>query len=185
MDKLHPTLWRTCRVLGNRLRLRMLAELLLRPDQSVSGLARRLELPLPVASRYLRELNARGLLRVRREGSRVYYRPGADRSVWNAAPLLAALERAFADEAEPIELVYRAVTAFTQPRRILIVKALGSSEQTMAALRMKTRMCHRVLARHLRKLESRGFVRIEGNRCRCARPESPFPATLLELVLRD
>lgn len=50
-----PTLWRTCRVLANRKRLRLLYDVAHSPDGlTVGEAARRARLPLPVASQYLR-----------------------------------------------------------------------------------------------------------------------------------
>jgi len=72
-----PTLWRTCRVLANRTRLRIFRRLAQQPGQTVSDVARRLRLSLPVTSQYLRALEARGLLSARRVGLRVTYRPSA------------------------------------------------------------------------------------------------------------
>lgn len=179
---LRPTLWRTCRILANRVRLRMLGELFQNPDQAVSMVAEKLDLPLAVASRYLREMNARGLLRARRSGRWVHYRPWADRSIRGATVLLRALEQTFTVEKQPVEVIYHQITAFTHPRRIAIVRTLGSTELSMASLRVRTGLCHRVLARHLRKLEARGFVLVDGKRCRCASPDDSLARTLLKLA---
>ena len=66
---LQPTLWRTCRVLANRTRLRMFHLLLHQPGQTVSAIAERLGLTVPVASQNLRALEARGLLALSRSKS--------------------------------------------------------------------------------------------------------------------
>ena len=50
VTSLQPTLWRTCRVLANRTRLKICARILQQPDQTVSAIAERLKLPLPAAS---------------------------------------------------------------------------------------------------------------------------------------
>ncbi len=71
ISSLRPTLWRTCRVLANRTRLKIYALLLRQPGQTVSAIAEQLKLPLPAASHYLRALEARGLLAVRRKGRNV------------------------------------------------------------------------------------------------------------------
>jgi DNA-binding MarR family transcriptional regulator len=74
---LQPALWRTCRVLANRTRLHMRGCLLQHPGQTVSAVADQLKLSLPVASQYLRALEARGLLTVRGVSRRLKYRIGA------------------------------------------------------------------------------------------------------------
>ena len=57
---LQPTRWRTCRVLANRPRQQIFGLLVQQFPQTVSAVAARLHLPLPVASQYLRALEARG-----------------------------------------------------------------------------------------------------------------------------
>src|SRR6266705_1540127 len=88
---LQPTLWRTCRVLANRTRLQMLQLLSKQPDQTVSAVAKRLNLTLPVASQYLRALEARGFLTLRRTGLRVKYRANPTTSATTVPTLVAAL----------------------------------------------------------------------------------------------
>jgi len=155
---LQPTLWRTCRVLANRTRLQMLGLLVRHPNQTVSAVARRLRVPLPVASQYLRALEARGLLTVRRAGARVRYELGAATSGEAAQELIEALRRAFQRDPTPVETLFNLATAFTQPRRIEIVRALNQEAQSRVQLKAATGISTRALARHLRKLETRGFV---------------------------
>lgn len=182
---LQPTLWRTCRVLANRFRLRILQQLLRQPDQTVSMIARKLHMPLPVASQYLRALNARGLLQSRRVGKYVYYRPVADKSVTGAAQLLKAIRQTLIQEKQPIDVIFRLVTAFTHPRRVAIIRALGYSATTKPSLRIKTRMSGRALSRHLKKLADRGFLIVGSRTYRCARPECPLAKTLIRLALGE
>ena len=155
---LQPTLWRTCRVLANRTRLQMLGLVLRRPNQTVTAVARQLKLSLPAASQYLRALEARGLLTVGRVGRRVKYRLGAAPSGEAAQELIEPLRRAFQREPSPVETVFNLATAFTQPRRIEIVRALKQEARNRGQLKAVTGMSGRALARHLRKLEARGFV---------------------------
>lgn len=182
---LAPTLWRTCRALANPIRLRLLDELFKHSDQTVSGIAARLRLPMPLASKYLREINARGLISTRRSGRSVYYQPKADHTVRGAADLLQALECCFATERHPTKTIFRQVTAFTHPRRIAIAQALQSRAQTLASLRIKTGLSLRVLSRHLRKLKSRGFVEDVGRTKRLATLHSELQRTLLSLAFRS
>lgn len=155
---LHPSLWRTSRVLANRQRLRILELLFRQPGLTVSAVAEQLRLPRPVASQYLRALNARGLLQVERKGSWVRYRPGADESVAHAQALFTALRETFRNDPNPIERTYRLVTAFTNERRMAVYRILSNGQRTYPQLLVETRMSHPALSRHLRKLEARGFV---------------------------
>lgn len=182
---LQPTLWRTCRVLANRLRLRILQQLLRRPDQTVSMIARKLHMPIPVASQYLRALNARGLLQARRAGKYVYYRPIADKSVAGAVQLLKAVQQTLVQEKQPVDVIFRLVTAFTHPRRIAIIRALRYGAATRSSLRIRTRMSGRALSRHLKKLADRRFLIVDSRTYRCARPECPLAKTLIWLALGE
>jgi DNA-binding transcriptional ArsR family regulator len=155
---LQPTLWRTCRVLANRTRLQMLGLLLRRPNQTVSAVALQLKVSLPVASQYLRALEARGLLTVGRVGRRVKYRISAAPSGEAPQELIETLRQAFQRDSAPVETLFKLATAFTQPRRIEIVRALKQEPQSRGQLKAVTGMSARALARHLRKLEARGFV---------------------------
>lgn len=161
---LQPTLWRTCRVLANRTRLQMLGLLLQHPDQTVSAVADQLKLSLPAASQNLRALEARGLLTVRRVSRRVKYRIGTGPSGEATRELIGALRRAFRRGPAPVETLFNLATAFTQPRRIEIFRALQQEPQSRRQLKALTGMSSRALARHLRKLEARGFVLCRGRR---------------------
>lgn len=152
---LHPTLWRTCRVLANRTRLKMLDLLIREQPLSVSAVASQLNLDLPVASQSLRALEARGFLTSRRVSRRVDYRLNNE----GAAPLVASVRQAFQLYPMPLETIFRLATAFTHPRRVEIFRALAGSSRSMDRLRAFTRIPSRSLFRHLAKLESRGFVR--------------------------
>jgi DNA-binding transcriptional ArsR family regulator len=156
---LQPTLWRTCRVLANRTRLKILAQLLHRPGQTVSEHAGQLKLPLPVASQYLRALEARGLLAVRRKGLRVVYQPALAAIRTPTTELVRALRRVFQHRRHPVEAIFKTATAFTHPRRIEIFKALRKENHSLAQLRTRTGISVPSLYRHLKKLEARGFVK--------------------------
>src|ERR1700731_1646257 len=90
-----PPLWRPCRVVANRKRLRTLALLIRQPNQTVSAVAERMSLSMPAASQYLRALEARGLLTCRRVGRRVEYRPSPGTGEGTAEEIVKALRLAF------------------------------------------------------------------------------------------
>lgn len=157
---LQPTLWRTCRSLANRTRLQIFERLLLQPGQTVSEVAMGLKPSrrAGMASSYLRTLEARSLLTVRRTGRRVTYRPNIASGSGPAGRLVAALGLAFKHEPQPIEHIFKLATAFTHPRRIAIFRALQNKPTTLAQAQIATGISSRALRRHLRKLETRGFV---------------------------
>lgn len=152
-----PTLWRTCRVLANRTRLQIFGLLAEQSPQTVSSVALRLQLPLPVASQYMRALEARGLLTSRRVGRRVDYRLGAATSD-SAQALVAALRLAFRQDSSAVESLFKLSTAFTHPRRIEIFRVLHLEARTLNQIQAATRISVPALLRHLGKLEARGFV---------------------------
>lgn len=178
LPPLNPSLWRTCRALANRKRLAMLAELTARPGQSVTAIAGRLRLPLPVASQYLRHLNARGFLTPSRRGSQVVYRPVADRSVPHAHDLLTAIQASLSSRKDAIPFVFRHLTAFTHPRRIALVAALGRGASRVGDLSRLTGISRRALHRHLRKLFDRGYLCLTADGIALAKPACRLAAAL-------
>jgi DNA-binding transcriptional ArsR family regulator len=175
-----PTLWRTCRVLANRTRLKIFALLSHDAPQTVSSVALRLNLALPVASQSLRAMEARGLLSLRRVKRRVEYRvkSRSDGGHELVKPLRSALRR----EAGAVELVFRLCTAFTHPRRIEVFWALKSGPRTVGELHATLRISAMALRRHLRKLESRGFVRCRLGSYSALLPADPLGGTLARLA---
>jgi DNA-binding HxlR family transcriptional regulator len=182
MNKFRPTLWRTCRVIANSTRLSLLNELFKVGELHVADLARRIGTSDHNATTQLRALNARGLILSRRQKMRVIYRAEANREVDSAIKLLKALNVSF-QQSLPKETVIRMATAFTHERRIEIVRALDGSKKTFYELRETTGMSAPSLSRHIRKLETRGFVIRTSERYCLARPENCLGRTLLKLAL--
>jgi len=179
---LQPTLWRTCRVLANRTRLQIFGLLTRTPALSVSAVAEHLQLSLPVASQYLRALEARGLLIPRRVGRRVQYRLNVASAMEPARELTVALRLAFQRDPAPVETLFRLATSFTHPRRIEIFRALAVQARTLGQLQAVTRISVPALFRHLRKLEARGFVEGRRGLYAAANRQDVFGRTLARLV---
>ena len=145
-------------MLANRTRLKIWAILLRQPGQTVSAIAEQLEMPLPAASLCLRALEARGLLSARRKGRAVLYRPAPAAAGTSAAALVKALRRVFSQEGDPVGTIFKTATAFTHPRRIEIFSVLRKKNQNVVQLGLRTGISVASLYRHLKKLETRGFV---------------------------
>ena len=170
---LHPTLWRTCRVIANRSRLRIFALLIRQPGQTVSAIADRSNLPIPVASQYLRVLEARGLLEVRRVGRRVSYRLSSTITGGRAQGIVEAMLEVFRRDPKPVEALFKTATAFTHPRRIEIFRTIQRKPQTLHQLHDATGIPLWTLRRHLKKLEARAFVASwSGNYVAANRPDA-------------
>ena len=155
---LHPTLWRTSRVLANHSRLALFGSLVQQPDQTVSVLSKRLRLPMSLTSEYLRALEARGLLTVRRSGRWVKYRPALAERGSPGSALVPALRAVFRQESTPVETAFKLATAFTHPRRVEIFRILHAGACTLEQIKAATRIPMVALRRHVRKLETRGFI---------------------------
>ena len=184
MEKLRPSLWRTCRVLANESRLKLLWRLLQEGEMSMTQLAQSVGLSTSNASRHLRALGARGLIKAEQRGLFVFYSVEANVEVDHAPELLEALRACYLD-AIPYHRIIRLATAFTHPRRITIVKALIGMEMTEAALSIKSRIPPQSLYRHVAKLERRGFVKkTKEIVCLIEEQEMPLERVLLGAALR-
>lgn len=164
MADLKPSPWRTCRVLANMPRLKLLALCLRQPGLTVSASAARCAIRPPIASEYLRALEARGLLRVQRVSRWVHYYPGDSPIVRD---LIAVLTRTLRhQDAQSLRLVFRLATAFTHPRRIEIYRALDSEPRNLTDIAKQSRIPINPVLRHLHKLQTRGFVRHSARRAK-------------------
>jgi DNA-binding MarR family transcriptional regulator len=177
-----PTLWRSCRVLANRHRLRMLGVLVRETELGVSAVAQRLALPTPIASLYLRALEARGLLKVRRRGGRVSYRVPTSAETAASGPLLAALRAGFRRAPDFGEHVFRCATAFTHPRRVELYRALRSGLDGQGALCRSIKASRTAVVRHLGKLQARGFVRYRRGHWLATRPPDALSRALAQMA---
>ncbi|MBN1270284.1 MAG: helix-turn-helix domain-containing protein [Kiritimatiellae bacterium] len=183
--RLSPTLWRTCRALANRQRLRILHQFTMNTSLTVSDVVRQLGIPEPLASRYLRALNARGILQVRRAGREVFYRLDADPSVPHAAALIRALRVTLNTRSSSVDKAFAALTGFTHPRRIVLVQALLADRPlTLKAITIRNGIPLPAAVRHLRKLTRRGYVVKTKTGYRRAKPRSLLHKTLLALALK-
>lgn len=178
---LQPSLWRTCRALANRRRLRILRHLDEHGGQSVSEIAADLRMPIALVSQYARILNARGLLAVRRRGAEVRYAANPDTSVAAACALMGPIREALRGSRNGVEEVYRLVTATTHPRRELILATLRDAPRTAAQLRMEIRIPARSLRRQIAKLLSRGLILKDGQVFQCVPTPSPIARVLISL----
>ena len=176
---LSPTLWRTCRVLANASRLRVLKTVLDHGPACVGAIARVGGVSEVSATQQLRLLQARGLLAATRQSRWVYYSASADPAVEHAAPLLAALRQAFARGVETPELLF-ALTAYTHPRRIALVRLLAAGPASVDEMSARGGLSRVACYRHVDKLKRRGIVKLgDGNRFQLASPAFAFGAALL------
>ena len=180
---LSPSLWRTCRALANRRRLRLFRHVLEHPDSTLSQIAAQTGLTVPVASQYLRALNARGLLAARRASRWVHYRVEPDPSVPESAAIASALASHCRGGRQAAESAFRVLTAFTHPRRVFIVGWLyRTNAAEPAELASRGGMSRHALWRHLTKLERRGLVTRDGAVCRLTPAPNGLAAALIRIA---
>ena len=156
----HPTLWRTCRVLANMNRLASLASVLKEPGLSVEQIATAAGITETKAALSLRALQSRGLIAARRESRWVRYYPDPDPFVPSAEHVLAALRQCHVSGVTNGD-VFRTVTAFTHPRRLIMLRCLQING-TMPAETLAAK-CHISLPaiyRHLSKLKNRALIHV-------------------------
>ena len=189
--KLRPSLWRTCRAIRNPIRLRLLKEVFEHDgEKCVSSLARSLEIEEPLASVYLRQLNARGLIGVARERIRVIYNTCPDRSLPESVKLQAVLRGYLAGELADgwdVELV-RLIDAFSHPNRLAMLIRLARGPATIHQLTRAAGVVVKSIYHHLRFFTSAGLIacgrNARGFTAISLVPQThPVVCTLLELTL--
>ncbi len=181
---LNPTLWRTCRALANRGRLKVLASLVERDGQTVTEVAEANGISLSLACQYLRALNARGILSARREGRWVRYLVAPNFTIPETTPLIEALRHDLVRGTDAVNDAFRDLTAFTHPRRIMIIRTLHATEGlTFGILRVRTGVSREALRRHIKKLVDRRFVKVRKGVYSCCRPPSQLARVLTMIAV--
>jgi DNA-binding transcriptional ArsR family regulator len=182
-SKLQPTLWKTCRVLANPTRLALLTTVVRQPEICIQELAQKCRIERTVASKHLRALQARGLLRVRRVSRWVFYAPRANPSVQHADALLDAVLTAL-KRGDAFSTVTWAATAFTHERRIVLMRALAETPIDFQTLVYQCRISPAALHRHLAKLERRQMAEHSGRGMWRLRTPSHAFARQLQVIAR-
>jgi DNA-binding transcriptional ArsR family regulator len=158
---LQPTLWRTCRVIANAARLEIFAFLLKNPGQPVTSVAEHFNISLSSASEHLRLLESRGLLSVQRARRWVKYRVVPSDRENPGSALAIAMKTVFQRDRNAAQSIFKSATAFTHPRRVEVFRLLRDGPKSFDQLRHASRISLWALYRHLKKLEVRGFVRLQ------------------------
>ncbi len=185
MGQLNPTVWRTCRALSGSTRVRIFRQILERPGQNVSQLAKQLDIGISDASQELRRLQSRGLLRRSCQGMSVVYLPIPDPQVSSAAPLLQALKTAFSSDQESDESITRTAKALGHERRIAIVRSLLQGPQSRQELSILSNTQLATLKKHLKCLIDGGVVIKSAKKYELQSPSSPMLTVWLKLLRSD
>ena len=189
-EKLRPTLWRTCRALLNGMRLRML-KLALEGEGAlcVRDYAKMLSIPDSIASIYLRQMNARGLLGVTRDRIKVFYNGNQDASLPDSILVQKALRDYFAKGAKKgwESEIMTILRAFSHFNRLAILVRLSEGPATMSELFDSMGVCVKSVYHHLGFLHAAGLL-TETRKCRrpsvftLVEPVHPVCRVLLSLV---
>ena len=167
-NELKPTLWRTARALANADRLNLMRLVAnAKGAKGVSELALEANIPIPIASIYLRALNARGLISVIRTGSFVYYGTGSDRSLPVAVAIQGAFRRLFAKKELPDDwqdILLPILNAYSNQRRELMVRILSEHNGiSFLEFHKRSGLCETSFLRHLRILVNAGIISLDSN----------------------
>ena len=186
MQKLSPTLWRTCRILSGPTRLALLRRVIGTTHQTISDLAEHLELSMPRASQELRRLQSRGLIQASRSGMTVIYHPTPDPLVSTAAPLLQAMKETFLrfPDSENDSTV-RIAVGFSHTRRLLILRLLQIGPMNTQTLENLSGMSRDALNRHLKILLTAHLVSRKGKQIHLDENNSHPLALALLSILRE
>jgi len=176
----HVLIWKTCRVLANEARLRILKLLMQGPELCVSNIAQLEGMTIVVASRHLRLLHESGLVVQAREGKWTFYKAVAPRESFLAHKIYKPLKIQLLNSKNQIPKLLKSATAFTHPRRIEIVKMLSGTPQTFDALQDLCTISSRAMTRHLDKLLSRGLVQKNPDNYRLLSGKTEFEKILLD-----
>lgn len=160
--ELAPSFWRTCRSLKNRHRLDLFHDVYsFEGEFGVTEFGRRAGISEPTASNYLRQMNARGILGVRREKKYVYYNLKQDRSLPKAINLQEAFQRFFEQELPKgwQDKVILLLKGYTHFNRLSAIRYLACHESgTVKELEKYMGTCVKGVYHHVRILLKSGII---------------------------
>ena len=183
MRNLNPTLWRTCRILSGKTRMKLLRCLEEHPGQNVTQLAKAVGIGISDASQELRRIQSRGLLKAERRHTSLIYHFSADPQVASARPLLKALQKALAIKTPNAnKRLCEIANSLGHVRRIEMLKALMKKPQTAYSLQKEIQISQACIRRHLQPLLKCGFIQQDKKLLRYFPPRHPLAKALIRLL---
>jgi DNA-binding transcriptional ArsR family regulator len=176
-----PTLWRTCRIIANESRLKLLREIFELPRKDVSTLAASVGLTLGSTSNQLTLLCNEGFITPHRRGQQVLYDGVIPYAPLHIKKLQAALKKELLSES-PLHTIYREATGLSHQRRVELIRRLSKSPRSMEQLLTETVMSYSALSRHLKKLIARGYVSSSAKQYRLETPSGTLAKTLIQII---
>lgn len=188
---LTPTLWKTCRVVANPVRLRILRILMKEKALTVMDMVRLMAMPKGTVSLYLKELQARGFIHAKRKSVNVFYEFKSDPVVPQAAKVMdivTALFREGKGDKDVIALFSALRTSNAVKMMACLLKDGGWVDCTVIGQRLRISLL--TVLKHRRTLCRNGFVEIESparrhvlSRIRAMPHPSPAVRKLSDLCL--
>ena len=184
-----PALWRMVRSVLNPTRLRMM-RLLFRAESRlcVRDIARAFGVDDPIASIYLRQMNAQGLLKVERREIKVFYSPDRDSQWLEVRMFLSVLETCLADACTAgweIELM-TVLRAFSHFNRLAAILCLSRGPVTPVDLKHAMGTCVKTVEHHLEFLYAANLIEVvragTGPVVALREPTHPLAQVLLEAL---
>ncbi len=179
--QLPPQLWLSCRAIANETRLRLIGLIFQEQKLSVKELATITGITEQNASNQLRTLRIQGLITPYRKKQQVFYKAIANSEVKYAEEILRVLQN-YHGRNTPSHAIIREATGLTHPRRIEIIKEIGNTPMTQGELIEITGMTTSAMARHIVKLQARGFINRSEKKYSLGAPKECLSRLLINLV---
>jgi hypothetical protein len=153
VNEMNPTLWRTCRMLANARRLRIIHQLIGKDPQTLTQLATACKMSASACSQYTRQITARGLCRETRRGRYAFFDLHPDPMISYSASLLNALIKSLKHAKSHYMEQIADLTAYTHVSRIRIVRHIAQHEVSRTCeMKSGLHISKPALIRHINKL---------------------------------
>ena len=177
--------WKLCRVLANKNRLRILRHLLNEPETCESDIALFLGLTRPSASRHIRLLSECGFIETRPVGKWLLCSTRTPEKNDPLYDVQKTLSQTLKSSEKQIDAIYRSATTFTHERRGCIIRLLQNKSMFLDELVEVSSISEIALTRHLKKLINRRLITEKAKAYRFTHPADPLLNSLLKLLLHS
>jgi len=183
-NELNPTLWRTCRMLANARRLRIIHQLIDKEPQTLTQLAKACKMSVSACSQYTRHITARGLCREIRNGRFAYFDLYADPSIPYSASLLKAVILSVKASKRDYKQQLADLTAYTHISRIRMMRyVVQHGVSSASVMQCALHISKPALFRHLDKLIKRNVLQsVETGGYQWVKPKSVLARELLYIA---
>jgi len=177
--------WKTCRILANKTRLRILRWLLEKSELCEFEIALFLGITRPSTSRHIRLLSESGFIKTRPRSKWLVCSLRDQKPEDPLHDVQKILVKNLASGEKQIDKIYRSATAFTHERRCCIIRLLQNKSMPLEELVNTADISAVALLRHLKKLINRGLVTETDDVYHFSRPSDPLTNSLINMVLHS